>query len=171
MVLLWMGHDMAWCYCYCGKYSNKSSCKFIYWNSNFYVHYLGGASLNKIVLHILTIIIVGAVTALIVPPIDRTLGDYPRFNVNSCCFSFYGIQGGESGLMKEKLKDAFKNALALFTIWVAIIAIGAVLVFLIGLVALLDLPILTFLVSLVGLFLFIFLTMFIIEYIADTFFG
>ncbi len=73
--------------------------------------------------------------------------------------------------MKERLKDAFKNALALFTIWVAIIVIGAVLVFLIGLVALLSLPVLTFLVSLVGLFLFIFLTMFIIEYIADTFFG
>ena len=73
--------------------------------------------------------------------------------------------------MKERLKDAFKNTLALFIIWVAVITIGAVLVFLIGLVALLSLPVLTFLVSLVGLFLFIFSVMFIIEYIADLFLG
>lgn len=73
--------------------------------------------------------------------------------------------------MKERLKDAFKNTLALFIIWIAIITIGAALVFLIGLVALLSLPVLTFLVSLAGLFLFIFLVMFIIEYIADLFLG
>lgn len=77
MVLLRMGHDMAWCYWYCGEYTGKSFCQFIYWNSNFYVHYLGGSNLNKTVLHILTIIIVGAITVLIAPLLIALLGVIP----------------------------------------------------------------------------------------------
>lgn len=88
MVLLRMGHDMAWCYCYCDEYSGKSFCKFIYWNSNFYVHSLGGANLNKTVLHILMIIIIGVVTVLIAPILIALLGVVPGLMLTVVVLAF-----------------------------------------------------------------------------------